>query len=125
MSLQIIISDSTRPSDEEFVVLRELRGQATLPGRQVVSAHLREPFLISNRIDDRSTEEDDIFLDSEGTGISVLENNEVDFGIIGRNGLDGPFDASSSSITINHARGFPPVTFVGARTRSQDGSDSR
>ena len=119
MSLQIVFSDNTRPSGEEFVVLRELHGQATLPGRHV------GPILRSNRVDDHSTEGKDVRLGSEGTGISVLENNEVDFGIIGRNGLNGPFDTSSSSITINHARGFPPVTFVKARTRSQDGSDSR
>ena len=43
MSLKIIFSDSTRPSGEELVVLRELRGRATLPSRYVGGAHTRVP----------------------------------------------------------------------------------
>jgi hypothetical protein len=31
MSLEIVFSDKTRQNGREFVVLRELRGQATLP----------------------------------------------------------------------------------------------
>ena len=42
MSLQIVFSDGIRPSGEEFVVLRELRGRATLPSRHVGGAHLKE-----------------------------------------------------------------------------------
>ena len=42
MSLQIVFSDGIRPSGEEFVVLRGLRGRATLPSRHVGGAHPRE-----------------------------------------------------------------------------------
>jgi hypothetical protein len=127
MSLRIVFSDKTRPSGTEFVVLRELRGQATLPGRHVGNAHLREPFPSSNRVNNHaalSIDGEVALLDSQGTGISVSDEYILDFGIVGRNGLNGPFDTSSTSLTINHAKGFPPVTFVNARIRSRDGSDS-
>jgi len=72
-----------------------------------------------------SSEEEDVLPDNQGTGISVSDDNGVDFGIVERNGLNGQFGAPSYSITINHAKGFPAVTFVEARIRSWDGSDSR
>jgi len=128
MSLQIVFSDNTRPSGKEFVMLRELRGRATLLGRHVGSAHPRESFPRRNLVDDHaalSTEEEDAFLDSQDTGISVSDEDGVDFGIVERSGLNGPFDRSSSSVTINHANGFPAVTFVEGRIRSWDGSGHR
>ncbi|KAH9059532.1 P-loop containing nucleoside triphosphate hydrolase protein [Lactarius vividus] len=79
----------------------------------------------SNRVgnDALSTEEEEVLLSSHGTGISVLDG-EVDFGIVGRKVLNGPFNTSSYSVTIDHAKGFSTVTFVKTRIRSRDGSDS-
>ncbi|KAH9000982.1 AAA domain-containing protein [Lactarius hatsudake] len=115
-------------SDRKFVILRELRGRATLPGSHVGDPHPREPFPRSNLVDDDatlSTEEREILPDSQSTGISVSDEEGVNFGIVERNGLNGPFGAPSFSVTIDHAKGFPAVTFVEARIRSWDGSDSR
>ncbi|KAH9041514.1 hypothetical protein EDB83DRAFT_1627723 [Lactarius deliciosus] len=133
MSLQIVFSDNTKPSSKEFVILRELRGRATLLGRHVGGACPRMSFPRSSLVDYDaaiSTEEEDASLDSESldsqdTGVSVSDEDEVDFGIVGRNGLNGPFDTSSSSATINDAEGFPDVTFVEGRIRSWDDSGSR
>lgn len=128
MSLQIIFSDKTRrPRDKKFIILRELRGRATFTGSYNGSAYPRTPFPRSD-LDDCvtvSTEEEEVLLSSNGTGISVSGDDVVDFGIVGRNRLNGPFDTSISSVIIDHAKGFPTVTFVEANIRSWDGSDSR
>ena len=113
-----------------FTVSRELRGRATLKSRHVGSAlaHFQESFLRRSRVDDHaalSPEEEDPFLDSQGTGISVSDEDGVDLGIVKRDGLNGPFETSSSSIAISHAKGFPAVTFVEAKIKSWEGSDSR
>ncbi|KAH9035953.1 hypothetical protein EDB84DRAFT_1201461 [Lactarius hengduanensis] len=111
---------------KEFIILRELRGRATL-GRRVGSARPREPFPRSSLVDDDaalSTEEEEAFLDGQDVGISVSNEDGVDFGIVGRNSQNGPFDTSLSSVTINHVKGFPAVTFVEGRIRSGDGSGS-
>ncbi|KAH9000983.1 hypothetical protein EDB86DRAFT_3101243 [Lactarius hatsudake] len=59
-----------------------------------------------------------------GHGISVSNEDGVDFGIVERNGLNGPFKTSPCSVTIHHAEGFPAVTFVEGRIRSWDGSSA-
>ena len=128
MSLRITFNDNTPLGGQVFTVSRELRGRATLPSHHVGSAHPRESLPRSNRVNDHaalSTEEEDVLLDSEGTGISVSDEDGVDLGIVKRNGLNGPFDTSSSSITISHTRSFPAVTFVEAKISSWEGSDSR
>ncbi|KAI9462824.1 P-loop containing nucleoside triphosphate hydrolase protein [Lactarius psammicola] len=126
--LQIVFDNNTQlsASSGKFVVFRELRGRATLPGSHIGSTHSREPFPRSNRVDDHatlSTEEEDVLPDCRGTGISVSNEDGVDFGIVERDGINGLF-AALSSVTINHAEGFPAVNFVEARIRSWDGSDS-
>jgi hypothetical protein len=124
--LQIIFSHNTRSSDKKFSFLRELRGRATLS--HVGSSHPGMPFPRSDRVDDwvaPSAEEGEEFLDSKDIGISVLGDHVMDFGIVGRNVLNGPFDTSLSSVTISHATGFPTVTFAEAKIKSRDGSDSR
>src|ERR1700761_9326981 len=107
MCLQIDFQDTTRLSGRRFVILRELRGRATLPGSHVDSAHPGEPSPGDDRVDDHATfslDEDDVLPDSQGTGISVSDEDGVDFGIVERGGLNGPFATSSSSVTINHAK---------------------
>lgn len=125
MCLQIVLNDNTRLSGRKFVILREVRGHATLPGSHVGSAHHRESFSGSNRVDDSAAvfTEEEVLRDSQGTGISVSDDDGVDFGIVERNGLNGQFDTLSFSVTINHAEDFPAVTFVEARIRSLDGDD--
>ena len=127
MSLQIIFSDKTRKNDKKFFILRELRGYAAFTGSYVGSGYPRTP-LPGGYLDDEvtvSTEEEGVLLDSYDTGISVSGDHVVDFGIVGRKRLNGPFDKSLSSVTIDHAKDFPTVTFVEARIRSWDKSDSR
>jgi hypothetical protein len=107
---------------------RELRGRATLPSSHAGRAQPRESFPRSNQVDDHAApfqEEEDVLLDSQDTGISVSHEDGVDLDPVKRNGLNGPFDTSLSSVTINHANGFPPVTFLQPKIRSWDGSDSR
>ncbi|KAN0127189.1 hypothetical protein V8E53_014995 [Lactarius tabidus] len=128
VSLRIVFSDNTRPSGKEFTVSRELRGRATLPSSHAGRAQPREAFSRSNQVDDHaapSQEEEDVLLDNQDTGISVSHEDGVDLDPVKRNGLNGPFDTSLSSVTINHANGFPPVTFLQPKIRSWDGSDSR
>ena len=127
MSLQIIFSDKTRANVKKFHILRELRGCATFTGSDVGSAYPIAPFPASYLDDEvtMSTEEEEVLHNSHDTGISVSGDHVVDFGIVGRKRLNGPFDTSLSSVTIDHAQGFPTVTFVEARIRSRDGNDSR
>ncbi|KAH9035955.1 hypothetical protein EDB84DRAFT_1201760 [Lactarius hengduanensis] len=123
--LQITLNDNAQPGSRKFVVLRELCGHATLGSH--VGAHPSEPFPRSNLVDDHavlSTEEVDVLPDSQGTGISVSNDDGVDFGIVEREDLNGPFAAQPSSVIINHAKDLPVVTFVEARIRSLDGSNS-
>ncbi|KAI9444106.1 hypothetical protein H4582DRAFT_1061730 [Lactarius indigo] len=138
--LQIVFNDNTQLGGKKFVVLRELCGHATLgshvsdahPGEAshrnnlVDDAHPGETFHRSNLVDDPAVlpSEVDGLPDNQGTGISVSDDDGVDFGIVEREDLNGPFEARSSSVTISHAKDFPAVTFVEAKIGSLDGSDS-
>jgi hypothetical protein len=127
MCLQMEFQDNTRVSGRRFFLLRELRGHATLPTSYVDDAPPREPSPeseVRSYHTDFAEEEEDVLPGSEGTGISVSDYDGVDFGIAEREDLNGPFAASSHSITVNLAKGFPAITFVEARIRSRDGSDS-
>jgi hypothetical protein len=62
-----------------------------------------------------STDEEEELPDGEGTGISVSDEDGVNFGIVERRRPNGPFATPSSSLTIDHAEGFPAVTFVEAK----------
>lgn len=127
-SLRIVFSDNTRPSGKEFTVSRELRGRATLPSRRIASVHPQEVFPGSSWMGDHAdtfTEEEDTLLDSQGSGISVSNEDGVKFSIVKRDGLTGSFNTSSSSVTITRAKDSPVVTFVGARIKSREGGGSR
>ncbi|KAF8267997.1 P-loop containing nucleoside triphosphate hydrolase protein [Lactarius quietus] len=127
VSLHLVFCDNSQPSGEEFVIVRKLRGSASLPVSHVGSAHPQVSSPGRDRVNDHAApfpEEEDVLPDSDGTGISVSDEDGVDFGIVKRNGLNGPFHPSSSSVTISHARGFPAVNFVEARIRSWEGSES-
>ena len=129
MSLEIVFSHKTRQSDREFVVLRELSWQATLPSSPAPVGSEGTGITVSHDwADDHaslSTDEEEELPDGDGTGISVSDEDGVNFGIVERKRRNGPFATPSSPLTINLAEGFPAVTFVKARIRSLDGNDSR
>ena len=127
--LELTLCDHSRKAD--FVVRRTLSGRAVQPaGGQGDKQSESERNTGSQPIYDRAeshtrlppfVEED--LMDSDGTGVSVSHAHGLDFGIVERKRPNGPFATPSSLLTIKHADGFPPVTFVKERTRTLDGSD--
>ena len=104
-----------REHKADFVVERTLRGVVrSLPTRDWADDN-----------ESLSSGEAEELLDNTGTGISVSGEDGLDFGIVGRTHLDGPFATPTSSLTIMNAEGFPAVTLVNARIRTLFGSDSR
>lgn len=128
MCLQIEFQDNTRLNSRRFILLRELRGCATLPTGHVDDAPPRGSSPESDGAESYHTafsaEELEVLPGTEGTGISVSDEDGVDFGIAEREDLNGPFTTPTFSITVNLERGFPSVTFVEAQIRSWDGSSS-
>ena len=128
--LQLTFHDHKRKAD--FVVERALTGWAERAlGRQ--GHYPDEPALnagslpINDEDNDHgglSVDEEEEYLESDGTGISVSHEDGLDFGMIERKGPNGPFATPSSLLTIELAAGFPSVTFVKEKTRTLDGSDS-
>ena len=103
---------------EKFVIERTMHG--------VVKEPMDDP--VGDWADDHaslSTDEEEELPNEDGTGISVSDEEGVIFGVVERKRQNGPFATPSSSLTIDHAEGFPAVTFVQARVRTPDGSDSR
>lgn len=127
--LELTFHDHKRKVD--FVANRTLTGWADRPIRgkrhqQSGSVHKPGSGPINNGTSDHGSvpivgEEE--FLDSGGTGISVSHEDGLDFGIVERKRINGPFAAPSSLLIIKHAEGFPLVTFVKEKTRTLDGSD--
>lgn len=131
MALELIFYNYTRKVD--FMVKRTLSGWVKRPtgghgGHQNGSARiLRSQPIIDQGSDHGSVstdEEEEEFLDSDGTGISVSEEDGLDFGIVERRRPNGPFAAPSSSLTIKLADGFPAVTFIKERIKTRDRSES-
>jgi hypothetical protein len=116
----------------DFVVKRTLSGWAKgrTSGqfhRQNGSASALRSQPINSWGDDHasvSSDEEEEFLDSDETGISVSGEDELDFGIVERKRPSGPFETLSDSLTIKLADGFPNVTFLNERIKTLDGSDS-
>ena len=96
MSLQIVFSDKTRQNDREFVVLRELRGQATLPSSPAAAG-------------------------SEGTGITVSHESGIEFSLE-RTRFDVPFATQTLELIIKKSSSMPLVFFEHVKVRSPDGS---
>ncbi|KAN0127194.1 P-loop containing nucleoside triphosphate hydrolase protein [Lactarius tabidus] len=94
MSLEVVFSDKTRQNDREFVVLRELRAQATLPGTPASAG-------------------------SEGTGVTVSPESGLEFSIE-RARPDVPFATQTLELVINKSSANPVVSFEGANVRSPD-----
>lgn len=110
--LELIFCDRKRKVN--FIIERVLRGFANEPVGDWADDHAS-----------LSTDEEEELPDGDGTGISVSDEEGVNFGIVERRRQNGPFTTPSSSLTINLAEGFPVVTFVKAKIRSPDGRDSR
>jgi hypothetical protein len=129
-ALELIFHDHGRKVD--FVVKRTLSGWAKgLTGGPIHgqngSASVPRSRPINNWGDDHSSvssDEEEEYLDSDETGISVSGEDELNFGIVERKRPNGPFATQSASLTIKLEDGFPSVTFLNERIRTLDGSDS-
>jgi hypothetical protein len=71
-----------------------------------------------------SSDEEGELLDITDTGISVSDEDGLDFGIIERTHSNGPFATQTSSLTIKNAEGFPSITLAQAIIRPLHGSGS-
>ena len=127
--LELTLWDHNR--GRNFVVNRTLSGWAaqSTDGQgeeETEPEHNMGSQPISDRADDHTkipAYEEEALLDSNGTGISVSHARGLDFGIVERKRPNGPFATPSSLLTIKHAEGFLPVTFVKEKTIRLDGSD--
>ncbi|KAI0294855.1 hypothetical protein B0F90DRAFT_1820972 [Multifurca ochricompacta] len=120
--LELTFRNHKRKAD--FVIQRTLRGVAKQPAR----GHARSSgsFPANDWADDHaslSSDEEEDLPDSDGTGISVSDEDGVYFGIVERRRTNGPFATPMASLTIQHAKGFPAVTFLKAKINTLDNSD--
>jgi hypothetical protein len=99
MSLEVVFSDKTRQNDREFVVLRELRAQATLPSSPASAG-------------------------SEDTGIAISHESGLDFSLE-RARPDVLFATQTLELVIKKSSPNPLVSFEGANVSSPDGSVAR
>lgn len=97
-SLKIVFNDKTQQGDKQFVVLRELRGNATLPSSAASAA-------------------------SEGHGITVSHDEGLEFSL--ERARSEPFETQTLELFINKSSSDPSVSFEGVKVRSQDGSMAR
>ena len=99
MSLRVVFSDKTRQNGREFVVLRELRAQATLPSTSASAG-------------------------SEGTGITVSHESGLEFSLE-RARSDALFATQTLELIISKSSANPLVSFEDIRVRSPDDSVAR
>ena len=117
--------------DSDFVVKRTLTGSAGRPtggqghhpNKSTLNPGVRSIKDDANYDGGHSVDEEEEFLDSDGTGITVSHEDGLDFGIVERKRPNGPFATPSSLLTIELAAGFSSVSFVKEKTRKLDGSD--
>jgi hypothetical protein len=98
MSLEIVFSDKTRQSDREFVVLRELRGKATLPSSPASAG-------------------------SEDNGITVSHEHGLEFSL--ERARSEPFTTQSLELVVDKSSSNVLVSLEGVKVRSLDGSMAR
>jgi hypothetical protein len=99
MSLEIVFSDKTRQNGREFVILRELRGQATLPSGPASAG-------------------------SKGTGIIVSHESGLEFSLE-RARPDVPFAIQTLQLVIKKSSVNPLVSLEEVRVRSLNSSVAR
>jgi len=126
--LELRFHDHKRNAD--FVVKRTLTGWAEPPAgegrltnKSALNPAVRTIKYDTNDNGGRSVDEEEEYLDSDGTGITVSHEDGLDFGIVERKRPNGPFATPSSLLTIELAAGFASVIFVKEKTRTLDGSD--
>jgi hypothetical protein len=124
--LELIFYDHKHKVD--FVIKRTLSGRAKQPaGGQALQLEYA-PNAASQPINGRVDDDprilvDEGSLDCGGAGISVSHADGLDFGIVERKHLNGPFATSSFLLTIKREDDFPAVKFIEGRTKATDGSD--
>ena len=116
--------------ERDFVIKRTLTGRAKPPISAQRHQNGSTPESGSRLINGSTSKhasvsagENEVYLDSEGTGINISDENGLDFGIVERNRPNGLFASQSSLLTIRLEAGFQTVTFIKDRTRTLDGSD--
>jgi hypothetical protein len=129
-TLELKFHDHKRKVD--FVIRRTLSGWAKRPtngqGRhQIGSARALQSRPINGWGADHSsvsTDDEEEEGELSDTGISVSDDKGLDFHIVERRRLNGPFATETSSLTIKVANGFPAMIFLEERVRTSDGGDS-
>ena len=130
-TLELTLCDHTRKAD--FVIKRTLIGRAKQPSIRQRRGHREDDDSVriagTHTIVDwadagvAADEEEEEFLDSDGTGVSVSHEDGLDFCVVERKRRNGRFGTSSSLLTIRLADGFPEVAFVKEKMKTSDGSD--
>ena len=105
-ALKITFSDKSRPNDQEFTVVRELRGCAILAGGPTSSGGT------PNTVGEDTTE-------SKGTGIAVSHDSDLEFSVE-RSSPDEPFAQQTKELVITKSTVIPSVFFKAARVCSPD-----
>jgi hypothetical protein len=100
MSLEIVFSDKTQQSDKEFVVLRELRGKATLPSSPASAGS-----------------------EGNGNGITVSHEYGLDFSL--ERARSEPFATQTLELVVKKSPSNVLVSLEGVKVRSPDGSVPR
>jgi hypothetical protein len=106
-SLRITFSDTMRPNDQEFTVVRELRGRAILPIRPTGSG--RPP----------NAGKDDKIGSEERAGITVSHDFDLEFSVE-RLSSDEPFAQQTKELVITKSTIKPLVSFKTARVCSSE-----
>ena len=127
--LELTFHDHKHNAD--FAVKRTLTGLAERPSggrghhpnKSTLNPGIRPIKDDANDNGGHSVDEEEEYLDSDGTGITVSHEDGLDFGIVERKRPNGPFATPSSLLTIELASGFSSVSFVKEKTRKLDGSD--
>jgi hypothetical protein len=109
-ALKITFSDKTRPNDQEFTIVRELRGRAIPPGGPASGGT------------PNTGEEGKI--ESEGTGIVVSHDFNLEFSVE-RASPEEPFAQQTKELVITKSTLNPSVFFKTARVCSPDDSVAR
>ncbi|KAI0263063.1 P-loop containing nucleoside triphosphate hydrolase protein [Gloeopeniophorella convolvens] len=104
----------------KFVIERALRGVVQGPSASQPPA---DDWAGMSSLDQTAAElgEDEDFLDSDGTGV-LVSNEELDFGIVDRT-ENGRFATPTKHLTVKAAEIFQAAVFVAARLRAFDGGD--
>ena len=107
-TLEIIFSDETRPNDQRFSVIRELRGHAILPK------------VLASSGDTSSTMDWDT-IGSKVAGISVSHDFGLQFSVE-CSGSGDPFATQTEELVLTKSSAMPFVSFTSAEISSIDSS---